>query len=97
MLKTEAHRIIDAYKVKGEDNIKHNVLSQAGVQCRAGKWAVPFNDTIYPQFLNQIDKTLSMNITKELYFLEVPNPEYNMIKVDIDLRFKATEDELKQN
>jgi len=97
MLKTEAHRIIDAYKVKGEDTIKHNVLSQAGVQCRAGKWAVPFDDTIYPQFLTQIDKTLSINTTKELYFLEVPNPEYNMIKVDIDLRFKATEDELKQH
>lgn len=95
MLKTEAHRIIDNYRVKSEDeDKKHNVLSQGGVRCCAGKWQVP--DDKYPALLNCIDKLLSKSPDTELYFLEVPNDTYNMIKVDMDLRFNATEEELKQ-
>lgn len=101
MLKTDAHRSIDQFKIKVDGNgsqvINHNVLSQGGVTCRAGKWAVPHEEKIYGNFLKHIDKTLSQNDKTELYFLEVPNSEYNMIKVDIDLRFRASEDELKQS
>lgn len=95
MLKTDAHRIIDEYRVKvGDENQKHNVLSQAGIRCCAGKWEVP--DSKYQKFLECIDRTLSKTADAELYFLEVPNETHNIIKVDMDLRFMATEDELKQ-
>ena len=95
MLKTDAHRIIDEYRVKvGDENQKHNVLSQAGIRCCAGKWAVP--DSKYQKFLECIDRTLAKSEDAELYFLEVPNETHNIIKVDMDLRFAATEYELKQ-
>jgi len=104
MIKTPVHKLLDKYKVTNTntiDNIdntentekKHNVLSQGGIKCRAGKWAVP--DSIYPQLFVEIDKALSVEQTNELYFLEVPNDKFNMIKIDIDLRFKATDEELK--
>jgi hypothetical protein len=95
MLKTEVHKVIDQFRIKvGDDEQKHNVLSQAGMQCRAGKWQVP--DDKYKLFLDTINKTITKNPKAELYFLEVPNDTFNMVKVDIDLRFKATEEELKQ-
>lgn len=96
MLKTEVHKLLDAYKVNGTDATvqKHNVLSQASIQCKSGKWLVP--DNKYNLFLDKINDVLTKNEKSELHFLEVPNDMYNMIKVDIDLRFKATEEELKQ-
>jgi hypothetical protein len=96
MLKTEVHKLLDAYKVNGTDATvqKHNVLSQASIQCKSGKWLVP--DNKYNLFLDKINDVLTKNEKSELHFLEVPNDTYNMVKVDIDLRFKATEEELKQ-
>ena len=95
MLKTDVHKLIDAFKLNSnETELKHNVLSQAGIQCKSGKWLVP--DEKYNLFLGKIHDVLSRNEKPELHFLEVPNAVYNMVKVDIDLRFKATEEELKQ-
>lgn len=95
MLKTEVHKFIDLYKLNGADvEQKHNVLSQAGLQCKSGKWLVPENK--YKLFLDKIGDVLKRNEKAELHFLEVPNATYNMVKVDIDLRFKASEEELKQ-
>jgi P4 family phage/plasmid primase-like protien len=92
MQKTEVHKLIDKYKLNNGET--HNVLSQPGSQCRPGRWMVPSEG--YKGFLECIATTLSKNPKMELHFLEVPNSMFNMIKVDIDLRFKATEEELKQ-
>jgi len=95
MLKTDVHRLIDSFKLNGSNlELKHNVLSQASMQCKSGKWLVP--DDKYSLFLNKISDVLTNNSKSELHFLEVPNEKHNMVKVDIDLRFKATEEELKQ-
>ncbi len=97
MLKTEVHKLLDAYKVNnsgGDGALKHNVLSQASIQCKSGKWLVPENK--YNLFLDKINDVLTKNDKSELHFLEVPNDTFNMIKVDTDLRFRATEEELKQ-
>jgi hypothetical protein len=95
MLKTEVHRLIDSYKFNGSNlELKHNVLSQASMQCKSGKWLVP--EDKYSSFLNKISDVLTRNPNSELHFLEVPNENNNIIKVDIDLRFRATEEELKQ-
>ena len=95
MLKTEVHRLIDSYKFNGSNlELKHNVLSQASMQCKSGKWLVP--DDKYSSFLDKISEVLTRNPNSELHFLEVPNENHNIIKVDIDLRFRATEEELKQ-
>jgi hypothetical protein len=95
MLKTEVHCLIDSYKLNGSNlEQKHNVLSQASMQCKSGKWLVP--EDKYNSFLNKITDVLTRNSKSELHFLEVPNEQHNMIKVDIDLRFRATEEELKQ-
>lgn len=91
MQKTDIHKLIDRYKAETGE---HNVLSQPGLQCRSGRWMVP--NEKYQAFLDSIGSVLEKNPRMELHFLEVPNKEFNMIKVDIDLRFKATEDELKQ-
>jgi len=91
MHKTDIHKLIDKYK---SESGNHNVLSQPGLQCRSGRWEVP--DDKYQAFLDTIGSVLERNPKIELHFLEVPNKEFNMIKVDIDLRFKATEEELKQ-
>ena len=74
--------------------ISHNVLSQPSIHCKSGKWFVP-KDNNYKCFLDTISNTLINNKSAELHFLEVPSQKNNMCKVDIDLRFKATEDEIK--
>lgn len=96
MLKTEVHKLLDTYKLTNtnDPSLKHNVLSQASIQCKSGKWLVP--DTAYKLFLDKINDVLTKNEKSELHFLEVPSDSHNMVKVDIDLRFRATEEELKQ-
>ena len=93
MLKTEVHKYLDAFIIKPNTIEQHNVLSQPSIQCKSGKWFVP--DNKYNIFLSKLNNVLTNNNKSELHFLEVPHNKYNMIKVDIDLRFKATEDELK--
>lgn len=95
MLKTEVHKLIDAYLVNpGDVDNTHNVLSQPSIHCKSGRWNIP--EDKYRGFLEKIHEILSSKKKNLLHFLEVPNINHNMVKVDIDLRFEATEDELKQ-
>jgi P4 family phage/plasmid primase-like protien len=91
MQKTSIHKLIDKYAVNTD---KHNILSQPGMKCCSGKWFIP--DDFYPKFQDELISYLEKNPKAELHFLEKPNEFYNMVKVDVDLRFKATEEELKQ-
>ena len=93
MLKTSIHKYLDNYTIKNNATEQHNVLSQPSINCKSGKWYVP--EKSYNVLLDNITNVLTNNNKSELHFLEVPNYTYNMIKVDIDLRFKALENELK--
>ena len=92
MQHTKAHGFLNPYRAYGED-CKKNVLSQGGIQCKSGKWFVP--DDKYNEFLETIHKDLSISPSKKMHFLEIPSDKFNMVKVDVDLRFKASEEELK--
>ena len=92
MQHTKAHGLLSTYRTSGESS-KNNVLSQGGVQCKSGKWFVP--DEKYNEFLETIHKDLSIMPVKKMHFLEIPSDKFNMIKVDVDLRFNATEEEIK--
>lgn len=91
MQKTSIHKFIDKYVISTD---KYNVLSQPGMKCCPGKWFI--SDDFYPKFQDELISHLERNPKAELHFLEKPNEFYNMVKVDVDLRFKATEEELKQ-
>jgi len=92
MQHTKAHSFLSPYRVSGDEN-KNNLLSQPGIQCKSGKWFVP--DEKYNELLETIYKDLIIIPSKKMHFLEIPSDKFNMIKVDVDLRFKASEDELK--
>jgi P4 family phage/plasmid primase-like protien len=92
MQHTKAHGFLSPFRSFGEE-CKKNILSQGGIQCKSGKWFVP--DEKYDEFLETIHKDLSMIPAKKMHFLEIPNDKFNMVKVDVDLRFKASEEELK--
>lgn len=70
-----------------------NVTSQYGAQCNAGKWLVPTES--YKPFLETIIDVITNKPAIQLHLLERPNKEYNQIKIDIDLRFKANAEEIK--
>jgi len=91
MQHTKAHGVLSTFRVSGES--KKNVLSQGGIQCKPGKWFIP--DESYVKFLETINEDLIIENPKKMHFLEVPNDKFNMFKVDVDLRFTATEEELK--
>jgi P4 family phage/plasmid primase-like protien len=92
MQHSKAHGFLSPFRAFGAD-CKMNLLSQPGIQCKSGKWLVP--DEKYNEFLDKYHEDLSINPTKKMHFLEMPSDKFNMIKVDVDLRFKATEEELK--
>jgi len=92
MQQTKAHVVLSKFRVSG-DNCKSNVLSQGGVECKPGKWFVP--DEKYEEFIETVHSDLTIEIPKKMHFLEIPSDKYNMIKVDVDLKFQATEEELK--
>ena len=92
MQHTQAHTFVNPYR--GFDaNFKSNVLSLGGMECKPGKWNIP--DDKYEEFIEIINKDLIIETPKKMHFLEVPSDKFNMVKVDVDLRFKATEDEIK--
>jgi P4 family phage/plasmid primase-like protien len=91
MQHTKAHGFLSPYRAFGED-CKKNVLSQGGIQCKSGKWFIP--DEKYVEFLDTLHKDLTIVPPKKMHFLEIPSDKFNMVKVDVDLRFKATEEEL---
>ena len=91
MQTTTVHSYLQAFRTNGTND--KNVISQGSIQCKAGKWLIP-NDK-YDDFLQKINSELVKDAKRQMHFLESPNQKYNIIKIDIDLRFKPSEEELK--
>ena len=92
MQHTQAHKFMNPYRGYGS-NCVSNVLSLGGLECKPGKWLVP--DEKYVEFIETIHKDLDIETPKKMHFLEIPSDKFNMVKVDVDLKFQATEEELK--
>jgi P4 family phage/plasmid primase-like protien len=92
MQNNDIHKFLQGFRVYGDINDK-NVISQGSIQCKSGKWLIP-NDK-YPEFLKHINNELERNPKRQMHFLELPSIKSNMVKIDVDLRFRATEDEIK--
>ena len=91
---TEVHNFLNPYRCSKDSEI--NILSLQSFHCKAGKWFVPDENRI--KLLEQLHNVLTHKSNKQMHFLEMPNREpnpYNMIKIDIDLRFTPTEEEIK--
>jgi len=71
-----------------------NVLSQGSVHCKSGKWFIPA-DKYESIFLKNINEELVKNPLKQMHFLELPDSKHNMLKVDLDFRFNANDEEIK--
>ena len=93
MQNTSIHTLLTPYRILDKDT-PFNVLSQGSVHCKTGKWNIP-DDKYETLFLKQINEEFVKKPTKWLHFLEKPNKESNIIKIDLDLRFKPSDDELK--
>ena len=89
---TEVHRIIAKYRLFRQEQ-PYNILSQSSNDCKSGKWDIPADK--YKEFLENIHNVLSKTPSKKMHFMEKPSDKYNMIKMDVDLRFKATEEEIR--
>ena len=94
MQNTSVHIALDKEKCRVFDKTAHNVLSQGSVHCKSGKWLIP-TDKYESLFLKNINEELVKNPLKQMHFLEVPDIKNNMVKIDLDLRFKATDEEIK--
>ena len=91
MNSNEVHKLLDRYGVVPYSEI--NVLSQPSAYCKAGRWFIP--DAHYMNILEKVNSVLATTPNKKMHLLEMPNALYNMIKIDIDLRFLPTEEELQ--
>ena len=85
------HEAFSKFRITDKDT-PFNTLSMGSAHCKAGKWNIP--DANYEQFLKQINEELVKNPSKQMHYLEKPHLKYNMIKIDLDLRFNATEEEI---
>ena len=94
MTTTDVHTFVSKFRIFSEDK-QPNILSQHSTECKSGKWHIPKEN--YPELLETICNTLQKNPTKPLHFMEKPNEKFNMIKLDVDLRFNASEEEIKDN
>ena len=95
MQSTSVHTELDKAKCRILDKAAQiNVLSQGSVHCKSGKWFIPA-DKYESLFLKNINEELVKNPLKQMHFLELPDPKHNMLKVDLDFRFNATEEEIK--
>ena len=95
MQTTSVHTELDKAKCRVLDKTAQiNVFSQGSVHCKAGKWFIP-SDKYESLFLKNINEELVKNPLKQMHFMESPNPKYNMLKVDLDFRFNATDEEIK--
>ena len=92
MQSTPVHKLIAQQRLFN-DGTRFNVLSQHSTHCKSGKWYI--GDTIYTEFLETVCKTLTDEPNRQMHFMEKPSEVCNMIKIDIDMRFKATEEEIK--
>lgn len=87
----DIHKTISKFRVFTDDAT--NILSQNSIECKSGKWFIPPEN--YQEFLELIHKALKANPTRPLHFMERPSKTQNMVKLDFDLRFTATDDEIK--
>ena len=95
MQNTSVHTALNAAKCRIlNKDAPINVLSQGSVHCKSGKWCIP-QDKYEGIFLKNINEELVKNPLKQMHFLELPDPKHNMLKIDLDFRFNATEEELK--
>jgi len=95
MQATTVHTVLDKAKCRINDkSAPINVLSQGSVHCKAGKWFIP-TDKYESLFLKNINEELVKNPLKQMHFLEMPDAKNNMLKVDLDFRFQATDEEIK--
>ena len=95
MQNTSVHISLDKEKCRVFDkNAIINVLSQGSVHCKSGKWLIPA-DKYESIFLKNINEELVKNPLKQMHFLETPDIKNNMLKIDLDFRFKATDEEIK--
>ena len=92
MQNSEVHKFLQTFRVYGDVGDK-NIISQGSIQCKSGKWFVPGDK--YPEFLKQISNELERNPQRQMHFLELPSNVCNMVKIDVDLRFKASDEEIK--
>ena len=95
MQNTSVHTALTNAKFRiFEKDVPHNVLSQGSVHCKSGKWLIPA-DKYESLFLKNINEELVKNPLKQMHFLELPDNKNNMVKIDLDFRFNATEEEIK--
>lgn len=92
MQSTPVHKLITPCRLFN-DVTKLNVLSQHSTQCKSGKWLV--TPDVYPEFLKIVCKTLETEPKRQMHFMEKPSEVANIVKLDIDMRFNATEEEIK--
>lgn len=67
-----------------------NVLAMPSPYCNAGKYKIEKN---YESFLELIGQDVINQVP--IHYLEKPHQKYNQVKIDIDLRFKLSQEELK--
>lgn len=75
-------------KMKSKD--QSNVLAMPSRYCKSGKYNIKQAD--YLEFL----KYISQDVVNEIpiHYLERPHPEYNQVKIDLDLRYDASKEEI---
>lgn len=93
MYRSNIPNLINSYRIIDDSPI--NVLSQGSIYCKSGKWFIPKD--IYPKFLELISYEINNFSNYQFHYLELPHNEYNYIKIDLDLRFDANEEEKKDN
>ena len=67
-----------------------NVLAMPSRYCKSGKYHIKQSD--YLEFL----KYISQDVVNEvpIHYLERPHPDHNQIKIDLDLRYAASNEEI---
>ena len=83
-------REINKIKTVSDD---YNVLAQYSDTCKAGKYFV--SDKNYSSFLDLITNEIKNGYL--IHYLEKPSNQFNQIKLDLDLRFKPTNEEKNNN
>lgn len=77
-----------------KSNESVNILAMPSAYCNSGKYNIEKEED-YLNFLNYIGDDVINEIP--IHYLEKPHPEFNQVKVDLDLRFNPTKEELAKN
>lgn len=95
LINIQSNNISKFLKPYDAKNGEYNVNSHFSMYCKSGCWLIPSDK--YPEFLKNINNEIDINPNREMHYMEKPNNQYNMVKIDVDLRFKTTEKEIKTN